>query len=168
MSPLILASASKSRARVLSAAGITFEAIAADVDEGAIKDALKKRGMSVEACAEELALAKAKRISEQWPDAVVIGADQMLACDGAWFDKPADLEGARHHLRRLSGRTHTLPTAIVALRGEKKLWTHIAAPRLTMRPLTEEFITTYLARAGTDVCSSVGAYQLEEIGRAHV
>lgn len=164
MKPLILASASQSRARVLTAAGLTFEALAADVDETALKIEFKAGGSDAADCARRLADAKARRIANQRPDALVIGADQMLDCDGVWFDKPPDLAGAADHLRRLSGKVHTLPTAAVVVAGAQTIWSHVAAPRLKVRALSDSFIQAYLAKAGPVVCSSVGAYQLEGLG----
>jgi len=161
---LVLASASQSRARVLTAAGLAFEALAADVDEDALKIEFKVAGSDAADCARRLAEAKARRIAARRPDALVIGADQMLDCEGAWFDKPRDISGAAEHLRRLSGKIHTLPTAAVVVAGGQTVWTHIASPRLKVRPLSETYIQQYLAAAGPKVCSSVGAYQLEGLG----
>jgi septum formation protein len=98
----------------------------------------------------------------------VIGADQMLVCaiDGAerWFDKPADLEVARGHLRLLRGREHRLVTAIVCWRHGARIWQHVAVPRLAMREVSDEFIEAYLAAEGERVLGSVGAYRLEGPG----
>jgi septum formation protein len=161
---LILASASRSRARMLQAAGVAFETEPPHVDEGAIKDEMKRRGATVMQCAEALAEMKARAISDKRRGALVIGADQMLDCEGAWFDKPVDMAGARGHLTKLSGRIHTLPTAAVVLCDGIKLWSSTAAPKLTMRPLSDDFITSYLAHVGDNALSSVGAYQLESVG----
>ncbi|MEI9988165.1 MAG: Maf family protein [Aliidongia sp.] len=79
---------------------------AAAVDEGALKAAFRAEGAPAEACAEALAELKATRISGRNPAALVIGADQMLDCNGVWFDKPPDLDHARAHLQALRGKTH--------------------------------------------------------------
>jgi septum formation protein len=102
------------------------------------------------------------------PEALVIGADQMLVCtiDGTerWFDKPADLAAARGHLRSLRGREHRLVTAIVCWRHGARIWQHVAIPRLTMRNASDSFIEAYLVAEGDRVLSSVGAYRLEGPG----
>ena len=162
--PLILASASRSRARMLEAAGVAFEIATPQVDEGAVKAELKSQGATALQCAETLARLKAKAISDKRKGALVIGADQMLECDGAWFDKPEDLAGARRHLERLAGRTHALPTAVAVMLDGVGLWAGTGEPRLTMRPLSEAFITSYLQQVGHGALSSVGAYQLEGLG----
>ncbi|MCB2108039.1 MAG: Maf family protein [Rhodobacteraceae bacterium] len=161
---LILASASTSRARVLTAAGIPFRAVPANVDESDCKTKLKAEGASSLKCAETLAEIKALAVSRQNPDAIVIGADQLLDCGGVWFDKPADRAEAREHLTALSGKTHQLATAAVAVRAGARIWHHVSAPRLSVRTLSPQFIDAYLEAAGDGVLSSVGAYHLEGLG----
>ena len=162
--PVILASGSRTRLELLHRAGVTVTAEAAAVDEGEIKAAFQAEGASTEACAQALAALKAKRISDRHPAALVIGADQMLDCDGIWFDKPADLDGARTHLQALRGKTHRLVTAAVVMQGGSQLWHVISQAKLTMRPFSDAFLDDYLHQAGTAVLSSVGAYQLEGLG----
>jgi septum formation protein len=161
---VILASASKSRANLLRAAGVNVEIEPAHADEEAVKNALKAEGATAAQCAETLAELKAVQVSQRHDNALVIGADQMLECEGVWFDKPADISGARNHLVTLRGKTHVLPTAVcVALNGAR-IWHHVATPRLTVRSYSDAFIDDYLKIAGTAVLSSVGAYQLEGLG----
>jgi septum formation protein len=161
---IILASASKSRASLMRAAGVTFEIVPAHADEDSVKASLQAEGATAAHCAETLAELKAVQISNRHPEALVIGADQMLDCAGIWFDKPKDMAGARNHLVLLRGKTHVLPTAVcVALNGSR-IWHHVALPNLAVRDFSDAFIETYLAAAGTAVLSSVGAYQLEGPG----
>lgn len=161
---VILASASKSRAQLLRAAGVPYEIVPADVDEDAVKAALRREGAPAQKCAETLAEFKAVKISQQKPGDLVIGADQMLDCDGVWFDKPRDMEGARSHLLRLRGKTHTLPTSVAVALNGAVIWHHNAAPRMTVREFSDAFLDAYLADVGDAVTSSVGAYQLEGRG----
>jgi septum formation protein len=162
--PLILASASSSRQAILRQAGLRFEAIPAHVDEATLKESAKAAGRAASDAAMALAELKAQRISQKLPAALVIGADQLLVCGEDWFDKPETLEAAALHLRRLSGRSHVLETAICVYRGGGPVWQFAAAPELTMRALSTEFIADYLALEGEAVCSSVGAYRLEALG----
>jgi septum formation protein len=161
---LVLASASASRRALLAGAGLRFEARPAAVDEVEIKAAAQAEGLPAGEAALLLAAAKAERIARRDPEALVIGCDQLLVCDGRWFDKPADMAGAADHLRALSGRAHVLETATVAWRGGRQVWQHLERPRLVMRPLGEEFIAAYLALEGEAVLGSVGAYRLEGPG----
>ncbi len=111
-----------------------------------------------------LAEMKARRVSARHPDAVVIGADQILVCEQAWFEKPGDLASARDQLLALRGRTHVLATAVLCFAGGQRVWQHLAQPRLGMRMFSEAFLDAYLASEGDRVLSSVGAYRLEGLG----
>lgn len=165
---LVLASASVARRAVLEGAGLVFTAQAAAVDEDAIKQAARAEGLSATETALMLADAKAERIARRMPDALVIGADQMLVAtiDGEerWFDKPPDLAAARGHLVALRGREHRLVTAILCWRHGQRVWQHVAEPRLRMRDVSDAFIDAYLAAEGERVLTSVGAYRLEGPG----
>ena len=161
---LILASASESRRSLLAAAGLAFECVIARVDEATVKQAARAEAVSADEAALLLASLKAGRVARTHPDAVVIGADQILVCDGLWFDKPADAVEAGEHLRQLRDRCHTLVTAVVCQRGETPLWQHVATPRLTMRNFSDAFLDAYLAAEGDALLSSVGAYRLEGPG----
>src|ERR1700712_876322 len=92
---LILASASTARAALLRSAGIVFAVEPASIDEGAIKRVVRQQGDSALQCAAILAAEKALAISRKQPGALVIGADQILATDDEWFDKPVDMGNAR-------------------------------------------------------------------------
>lgn len=166
--PLVLASASVARRAVLEGAGLAFTARPSAVDEDAIKQSARAEGLDATETALLLAVAKAARLAAREPEALVIGADQMLVCtiDGEerWFDKPPDLDSARGHLRSLRGREHRLVTAIVCWRHGARIWQHVAIPRLTMRDVSDAFIEAYLAAEGERVLSSVGAYRLEGPG----
>lgn len=161
---LILASQSASRRALLEAAGLTFEALPAAVDEGMLKDSARAEGMAVAEAATLLADAKAARIARKHPEAVIIGADQILVCEGEWFDKPEDVEAARHHLHRLRNKPHELVTAVVVWREGERAWHHVARPRLVMRDFSDAFLDSYLVREAEFVTQSVGAYRLEGLG----
>lgn len=160
---ITLASTSKSRRALLAAAGVEAECVAPNVDEEAFRNTMRANGLPVRDQAMQLAELKAMRVSAKRPG-LVIGGDQMLALGDQAFDKPADLEAAKNHLRQLSGKSHTLETAIVVCEDGAPVWRHLARPKLTLRPLTEEFIETYVSACGEKLLSTVGAYQLEGLG----
>lgn len=158
-----LASTSKSRRALLAAAGVEADSAAPNVDEEAFRNSMRANKLPVREQAMQLAELKAMRISAKRPG-LVIGGDQMLALGDEAFDKPSDLEAAKNHLRQLSGKSHTLETAIVICEDGAPVWRHLARPKLTMRPLTEEFIDSYVSACGEALLSTVGAYQLEGPG----
>ncbi len=147
---LVLASASPYRRRMLEAAGLSFQVVAAEIDE----TALKRRLMAAtakpgpDAIAESLAQAKAEAVSRIDPGALVIGADQVLALGDELFDKPGDLAAARAQLKRLRGKTHHLHTAAAVALGGKIVWSRVEDATLTMRCFSLEFLDRYLAQSG--------------------
>ena len=164
--PLILASGSPYRRKMLEAAGLSFHVVPADVDEAALK-----RGLAAQspkpisaAVADALARAKAQSVSARHPDATVIGADQILALGDDLLDKPGDLAAARVQLERLRGKTHRLISAVVVAEAGQVLWTHVDEAVLTMRPFSREFLDRYLAEADPGLCQIVGAYEIEGPG----
>ncbi len=163
--PIVLASASRTRAAMLKAAGIDVATKAAAVDEGEIKTSFKAAGGSPGEAAMALAELKAERIARTLPEeTIVLGADQILASEEGWFDKPTDLHVARQQLQRLSGAPHQLHTAVVGFRAQRRVWHHLDLTRLWMRPLSPAFLDAYLAAIGDEVLCTVGGYQMERLG----
>jgi septum formation protein len=164
MSELVLASGSAIRADLLRRAGVDFAVETAAVDEAAIKQSFHAERLPAADCAVALAEAKASRVSRRHPGALVIGADQMLVCDGAWYDKPRDRAAARDELRSLRGKRHELVGAVCVVRDGERLWHVVERSVLTMRRFSDSFLDAYLDAAGNTVLASVGAYQLEGLG----
>ena len=163
--PLILASESTARVRLLEAAGLVFIVEPAGLDEATMRLAISgENGLDPQDVAEVLARAKAEAVSDIASGAWVIGADQVLTLDGAILSKPDSMEEARAQLLDLSGKTHILHSAVaLASKGEAS-WAHIETAHLTMRKLTPQYIGRYLAAAGEEVLGCVGAYQVEALG----
>ncbi|MFN7167174.1 MAG: Maf family protein [Pannonibacter sp.] len=161
---LVLASGSRIRATLLANARLDFTVDPATVDERAVEAPLLEAGFPPEDIALVLAEAKALDVAGRRPQDLVIGADQVLGLGNARFTKPADMEAARRQLLDLSGKTHELHSAVVLARGDEVLWRHVSTARLTMRALSPAEIGRYLALAGDAVLSSVGCYQLENVG----
>ncbi|WP_207455732.1 nucleoside triphosphate pyrophosphatase [Azospirillum sp. SYSU D00513] len=164
MSGIVLASGSKTRAAMLERAGVSVTLHPAAVDEEEVKLSCRAEGLSADEVAEALAELKAQRVTRHHPGALVVGADQMLECDGQWFDKPATRDGARDQLRALRGKPHRLISCAVVVRDGERLWHQTDRARLHMRPFTDAFLDDYLDQAGEDILHSVGAYHLEGLG----
>jgi septum formation protein len=162
--PLILASASPYRRRMFENAGVAFSVVPADVDEASLKRRLAGKAQPAAAVADALARAKAQDVSARYPDAMIIGADQILAVDNELLDNPGDLAAARAQLERLRGRTHRLLSAVALAQGGDILWTHVGEAVLTMREFSPGFLDRYLAHAGASLCQIVGAYEIEGLG----
>jgi septum formation protein len=161
---LILASASPYRAALLANAGIVVEKISAEIDERAVEDTLEKSELTPADIAQVLAQAKADEVSSRLPDAFVIGSDQTLSLDGVILHKPADMDAAIDRLMALSGKTHSLNSAVCIVRNAEVLWTHVEIAHITFRKLDPAFVGRHLGRVGKKALTSVGGYQVEGEG----
>ncbi|WFE75148.1 nucleoside triphosphate pyrophosphatase [Roseinatronobacter sp. S2] len=160
----ILASGSGIRAQMLRNAGLDVDVQPARVDEAAIRDALLMEGASPRDVADTLAESKARKVAGRRPESYVLGCDQILSFKGACLEKPETEQAARDQLLQLRGQTHQLLSAAVLYSGGEPVWRHVGVARLTMRPFSDSFLDSYIARNWPGISESVGAYKLEEEG----
>jgi septum formation protein len=159
---IILASTSKIRQKIFTAAGIEFSMLNSELDEEKAKGSLTK--LSPAKISLELAKLKSEKVSILHPEAMTIGADQVLAFKDQIFSKPVSLSDAESQLSMLRNATHTLYSAVSCSVAGAEVWNHCSEARLTMRDFTPEFLSLYLSGSSVDYLSSVGAYKLEETG----
>ncbi|WP_455480743.1 Maf family nucleotide pyrophosphatase [Bartonella sp. B12(2025)] len=159
---LILASLSSCRAQLLKKAGLKFFIEGASFDEREVEKTGKTKTPKELCCF--LASAKAKNVSDRFPDAFVIGCDQVLNLEEKVFHKVTNNKEAHQRLRDLSGKTHSLHSAVALFKNGQKIWVEAFSAHMSVRLLSSEFIERYLARVGTDVLNSVGVYQIEGEG----
>lgn len=160
---LVLASQSAARRAMLTAAGVPFEAITAPVDEAAVKAALA--GAPARDLADRLAELKALKGALLRPEALVVGSDSVVAlADGRLLDKPASREEAAEHLQAMAGSRLTLVSAAVVAEGPRAVWRHVSEARLTVRPLSPDFIARYLALEWPAIAGCVGCFRIEGPG----
>ncbi|HEX9859300.1 MAG TPA: Maf family protein [Paracoccaceae bacterium] len=162
--PLILASASATRLQILRAAGVAVTAQAPRIDEEAIRAALEAENAGPRDIADTLAEMKARKIADRFPEALVLGCDQVLEFQRRAWAKPETPEAARQQLLALRGQTHHLLSAIVLYESGKPVWRHLGKVRLTMREFSEGWLDDYLARNWESIRHCVGGYKLEEEG----
>ena len=160
--PLLLASTSPTRLALLRAVGLHPDTEAPGVDERAVEAGLE--GSDPATLAARLAETKALAVSARRPGRVVVGADQVLACEGRLFHKPADEGEARAQIAALAGRSHGLHTAAAIAQDGVLLRAVRDEARLGMRPLDAAEIARYVALAGPGATASVGGYQVEGLG----
>ncbi len=159
---LILASKSASRRAMLDAAAVAYESIPADIDERAVEAGLAEAPPAE--VAEALAVAKAAAVAALHPEALVLGSDSLVVCDGRRFDKPGSREEAAEHLRFFSGRVMELHSAAALVRGAGCEWSHASIARLHVRDLSDEFIAHYLELEWPAIGHTVGAFRIEGPG----
>ena len=153
---LILASTSAIRRHMLDAAGVSYRAVAPDVDEDELKLGLAKP----QEIAGRLASAKAMSVPGEW----VIGSDSVVSVGGRLFSKPRNRAEAADHLRFFSGKPMELTSAVALARGQRLEWLHAETATLHVRPLSESFIDDYLDAEWPAVGYTVGVFRLEARG----
>lgn len=158
--PLILASASQSRMKLLRSLGLQFEAIPSSCDEESVKQQIGT-GSFIE-LALGLACCKALEVSQRYPEHFVIGADQLCVIGDQYLDKPLTHATAVTHLRLLSGKTHQQISACCVAKAGVIVWQGHDIATLTMQPLNDSTIEAYLKL--DQPYQSCGAYHYE--GRA--
>lgn len=162
---LVLASKSASRRAMLTAAGVPFKAVSANVDEEAAKAAMRAEGVAPRDLADRLAELKALRVSHRDPEALVLGSDSVVALeDGSMLDKPVDRADAAEHLRRMSGKRHELISAAVMAIDGRPVWRVVDRAKMFVRILSEDFIQTYLDAEWPEISGCVGCYRIEGPG----
>ena len=159
---IVLASMSATRFAMLSRAGLVCEAVSSGIDETAIKR--ERRSDSAETLARALAAAKASAVARKRPGQLIIGADQVLECDGVCFDKPRDRAEAASQLRTLRGREHVLVSAVSVYEGDSELWSVTDRARLWMRRFSDDFLEAYLDAVSDVALAGPGAYRIEGPG----
>lgn len=152
---ILLASSSPRRRELLTMVGIAHEVIPADIDEAYLP------GEVPLAHAERLARGKAETIAPVAPDALVIGADTIVVIGGQVLGKPRDEAHAADMLRRLSGRTHEVLTAVAVARGTR-VESGVETVSVTFRELRDEEIRAYIATR--EPMDKAGAYGIQGYG----
>ena len=161
---LLLASGSATRRRMLEAAGIPFDWGSPGADEEKAKQRLVAVGAGAAAIAQHLAELKALSLPGR-PDDLVLGSDQVLEqADGTMLSKAGSRSEASEQLRALSGKEHRLHSAASLVQQGQAVWRGMETATLRMRPLSEQFIETYLEQEWEEVGSSVGVYRIEGPG----
>jgi septum formation protein len=156
---LVLASTSPYRRELLSRLQVDFQVMSPGVDESPLP------GESPQATAVRLAEAKARAGATRYPDALVIGSDQVAELDGDRLEKPGVHAVAVQQLQRLSGRSAVFHTALALLNASTgRLHTRVVPSRVTFRPLTASQIDAYLQREPAYDCA--GSAKSEGLGIA--
>lgn len=162
--PIVLASQSAVRAKLLRAAGLRIETRSSGIDEAEIF-----AGLSTDAdlepimIAERLAAAKAAAAAQP-SDVAVIAADQLLVVDGRVLQKAETMQEAHDRLWSMRAGSHQLITAAIVVSRGAIAWRGADVATVMMRSYSKEALAAYLAAAGPGVLSSVACYEIEGLG----
>jgi septum formation protein len=153
---VVLASSSRWRATLLEQAGLSCEVVAPGVDEAAIT---ADTPVQTAICR---AIAKAERVAQAHPDAVVLGADQVIHLDGQTIGKPVDAADWLARLQELRGRSHQLTTAVAIVQGGEVEHFHVDTLVRFRSDLTDAELRAYVAHGEAQGCA--GGYMVEKRG----
>ncbi|MFH0934723.1 MAG: Maf family nucleotide pyrophosphatase [Pseudomonadota bacterium] len=157
--PLILASTSKYRSQLLSTLQIPFLSAAPDVDETPLP------GESAEQTSWRLAQVKAEVVAQRFPDALIIGSDQVALLEGQQLGKPMNHDNAVKQLRAMRGKTVTFYTALSLLNAANgEMQTDVAVTKVSFRDLSDDEIERYLLKEQPYHCA--GSAKSEGLGIA--
>ena len=112
----------------------------------------------------KLALEKAKNISKDHQEDIVIGCDQVLLFDDRIFLKPKSIKESVSQLKQLSGNIHNLVTGTLCIKNEREVWHYISVQEMKMRKLSDEYIGNYIKSMNDKIFSVLGGYEIETIG----
>ena len=159
--PIILASNSESRLKILQETGIDFIQLKSNIDESLVKEKYKKKNANF--IATKLAEAKALFISRENRKSYVIGADQICISKGKIFSKPKNKKKAIEQLSELNGKTHKLISAFSICYDNQVVYSYVEEVKLKMRKLSKKSLKDYVE---IDLpLSSCGSYRFEANGK---
>ena len=161
---IILASKSKVRALLLKNAGLSFVSVDAAIDEEQVKLSYINAGYTPRDVADVLADMKAKKISNRFPNQLVIGCDQILSFREQIISKAKNINDLVHQLKVLEGNEHIVYSASVVYINNKPEWRFIGSANMTMRSLSDDFILKYVEDNWKKIQHSAGGYELESSG----
>ena len=165
LNKIILASQSKVRKNILDANGIYSEVKPSNVDEDIIKESLIKEKANPEIISKNLAELKANKISNNYSDVLVLGADSVIDLDGELISKPESRDEALLILKKLNGKKHHLVSSVCISKNGTMIWNYTDKATLTMKSFSEEDLKEYLLKITDEALFSYNVYQIEGEGK---
>ena len=165
MPKIILASKSKVRKKILDENDILNEVKPSHVDEDIVKLSLLKEKASPEIISKNLAELKANKVSNNYVDDLVLGADSVIDLEGELISKPNDRNEALGILKKLNGKKHYLISSVCISKNGSMVWNHTDKALLTMKKMTEEELKEYLLKISDEALYAYNVYQIEGEGR---
>jgi len=161
---IILASKSGVRKKILDNHKITSKVVVSNVDEDQIKDALLAEGASPLNISKSLAEIKSLRVSNRYPDQLVLGADSVISLDNQLINKPKSREEAFEILKKLNNSKHFLISSVCISKNGAMIWNYSDSSELKMKNLSESELRDYLKKIKTEILLAYGVYQIEADG----
>ena len=165
MFEIILASKSKVRKDILDKNNIVNQVEPPNVDEDIIKQSLLKEKASPEIISKNLSEIKANKISKKKIDRLVLGADSVIDLEGELISKPTNRDEALRILKKLNGKKHYLISSVCISKNGSMIWNHTDKASLTMKNMTNQDLSEYLAKISDEALYSYNVYQIEGEGK---
>tara|TARA_B110000444_G_C18800980_1_gene577453 strand:- start:58 stop:639 length:582 start_codon:yes stop_codon:yes gene_type:complete len=161
---IILASKSEVRKKILEKNNFNCLVIPSNVDEDQVKDSLLAVGSSPLLVSKNLAELKSIKISNKYPDQMVLGADSVISLNNELINKPKSREEALTILKKLNGSVHFLITSVCISKNGAMIWNFTDQSELQMKNFSDEKLTLYLEKVKTETLLAYGVYQIEAGG----
>ena len=161
---IILASKSLVRKEILDKNNFNCTVVHSNVDEDQVKDSLLAVGANPMLISKNLAELKSTKVSNKYPDIMVLGADSVISLNEELINKPKTREEALKILKKLNGSIHYLITSVCFSKNGAMTWHFTDKSVLKMKRLSNNDLTNYLKKIKTDTLLAYGVYQIEAGG----
>ena len=165
MLEIILASKSRVRKEILDNNNIRNRVEFSNVDEDIVKDNLLKGNASPTIISKNLAELKANKVSQKYPNTLVLGADSVIDLDGQLISKPESRKEALDILKKLNGKKHNLVSSVCISNNGKMIWNYSDKAILTMKEFSSEELKNYLSKIPDEALYAYNVYQIEGEGK---
>tara|TARA_A100000164_G_scaffold56981_1_gene45588 strand:- start:946 stop:1530 length:585 start_codon:yes stop_codon:yes gene_type:complete len=161
---LVLASKSGVRKDILDKYEVEVIVSPSNVDEDQVKEALLEKGADPEIISKNLAELKSVKVSNKYPDQLVLGADSVISLDQKLINKPNSRNEAYEILKLLNGKKHYLISSVCISKNGSMIWNYTDKSELKMKNLSDKELKSYLSEIKTEVLLAYGVYQIEASG----
>ena len=161
---IILASKSGVRKKILQDYNINCEVVHSNVDEDQAKESLLESGATPEMISKNLAELKSIKVSNKFPDQLVLGADSVISLNDNLINKPNSKEEAFNILKKLNNTTHYLISSVCISKNGSMIWNYSDKSELKMKFFSDKQLIKYLSKIRTEILLAYGVYQVEADG----
>ena len=161
---IVLASKSGVRKKILDKYGVDSIVSPSNVDEDQVKEALLNKGADPEIISKNLAELKSVKVSNKYPDHLVLGADSVISLNLKLINKPKSREEAYNILKLLNGNKHYLISSVCISKNGAMIWNYTDKSELKMKNLSDIELKNYLSEIKTEILLAYGVYQIEAGG----
>ena len=161
---IILASKSGVRKEILEKNNFNCHVVPSNVDEDQVKNSLLAAGANPMLVSKNLAELKSSKVSNKYPDQMVLGADSVISLNNNLINKPKSREEAFEILKKLNGSVHFLITSVCISKNGAMIWNFTDQSELKMKKLSNEKLASYLEKVSTETLLAYGVYQIEAGG----